>query len=267
MGRTSTDAVPKRTAWDTGALLRFTWTLGTAFVAESVLLGVSALPALAFVRWHAGWGLSEPWQTLVLSMSAVPAYLVFSVVLMVASAAAMRILGWRPIPDAEMSIAELGWPLCNWARYQIAGHIVGFLTGGLLRSTPVWSMYVRLNGARIGRRVWINSVGVTDHCLLDLGDDVVIGAGVHMSGHTVEHGVVKTAPVRIGAGSTVGVNAHVEIGADIGPGCQIGSLAMVPKYSVLRGPGVFVGVPARRVDPGDPPTGDVDRRVPEDDDG
>jgi acetyltransferase-like isoleucine patch superfamily enzyme len=267
MGRTSADAVPKHMAWDTGALLRFTWTLATAFVAESVLLGVSALPALAFVRWHAGWGLPEPWHTLVLSMSAVPAYLVFSLLLMMTSAAARRILGWRPVPDTEMSIAELGWPLCDWARYQIAGHIVGFLTGGLLRSTPVWSMYVRLNGARIGRRVWINSVGVTDHCLLDLGDDVVIGAGVHMSGHTVEHGVVKTAPVRIGAGSTVGVNAHVEIGADIGPGCQIGSLAMVPKYSVLRGPGVFVGVPARRVESETPAPGDIDRLEPEGGDG
>ena len=110
-------------------------------------------------------------------------------------------------------------------------------------------MYMRLNGARLGRRVWVNSLGVTDHCLLDFGDDVVIGAGVHLSGHTVERGVVVLAPVRIGAGSTVGVNAHVEIGAVIGERCQIGSLSMVPKHAVLEGPGTYVGVPARRLEP------------------
>jgi acetyltransferase-like isoleucine patch superfamily enzyme len=127
----------------------------------------------------------------------------------------------------------------------MSAHVVGFLAGGLLRATPVWSFYMRLNGARLGRRVWVNSLGVTDHCLLDFGDDVVIGAGVHLSGHTVERGIVILAPVRIGAGSSIGVNAHIEIGADIGPGCQIGSLSMVPKHSVLPGPGTYAGVPAR----------------------
>ena len=166
---------------------------------------------------------------------------------MALSAGAMRMLRWRPTAPMDMPIADLGWPLCNWARYQISTHVVSFFAGGLLRATPVWSAYLRWNGARLGRRVWVNSLGVTDHCLLDFGDDVVIGSGVHLSGHTVEHGVVRTAGVRIGAGSTVGVNAHIEIGAEIGPRCQIGSLSMVPKFAVLTGPGTYVGVPVRRL--------------------
>jgi acetyltransferase-like isoleucine patch superfamily enzyme len=51
--------------------------------------------------------------------------------------------------------------------------------------------------------------------------------------------------VVIGAGSTIGVNAHVEIGVVIGENCQVGSLSMVPKFTVLPGPGTYVGVPAR----------------------
>ena len=247
MGQTTAAQATTRTPWGRAAVARFVWTLTTAFVVESVLLGVAALPAVAFVRWHAGWGLAEPWHTLVLTMSVVPAYLAFAATLMVLSALMTKLLGWRPTAPARMPIAELDWSLCNWARYQIATYVVSYLAGGLLRSTPVWSMYMRMNGAKIGRRVWVNSLGVTDHCLLEFGDDVVIGAGVHLSGHTVEHGVVLTAPVRIGAGSTIGVNAHVEIGADIGPRCQIGSLSMVPKHSVLPGPGVYVGVPARKL--------------------
>jgi acetyltransferase-like isoleucine patch superfamily enzyme len=229
---------------------RFVWTLASSFVVESVLFGLAALPAVVFFRWHTTWSIdSSIVRTLVLAMALVPSYAIFAVLLMALSAGAMRLLGWRPEAPAEMVIAELGWPLCNWARYQISSHVVAFFAGGLLRATPIWSAYMRWNGARFGRRVWVNSLGVTDHCLLEFGDDVVIGSGVHLSGHTVERGVVRTAAVSIGAGSTIGVNAHVEIGANIGPGCQIGSLSMVPKYSTLAGPGTYVGVPARRLEP------------------
>lgn len=235
--------------WSPRSLRRFVWTMASSFVVESTVFALAALPAVVFFRWHATWPIdSSIVRTLVLAMALVPSYAIFAVLLMALSAGAMRLLGWRPEAPAEMVIAELGWPLCNWARYQISAHVVAFFAGGLLRATPIWSAYMRWNGARFGRRVWVNSLGVTDHCLLEFGDDVVIGSGVHLSGHTVERGVVRTAAVKIGAGSTIGVNAHVEIGADIGSGCQIGSLSMVPKYSKLPGPGVYVGVPARRLE-------------------
>ena len=67
------------------------------------------------------------------------------------------------------------------------------------RPTPYRASVLRavldvLAGARLGRRVYVNSLAVTDYSLLDFGDDVVIGDGVHLSGHTVEHGVLKTGP-------------------------------------------------------------------------
>ena len=249
----ASSGVEAHQAWDSAALFRFAWTAASALVVESLLLGLAALPALAFFDWHLRWDVDPAWwHTIVLVMALVPAYVIFAVLLMVLSAGAMRVLRWRPEAPAEMPIAELGWPLCRWARYQISAHIVGFFAGGLLRATPLWSFYMRLNGAKLGRRVWVNSLGVTDHCLLDFGDDVVIGAGVHLSGHTVERGVVRTAPIRIGAGSTIGVNAHVEIGADIGAHVQIGSLSMVPKFTTLEGPGTYVGVPARLIERQEP---------------
>jgi len=97
----------------------------------------------------------------------------------------------------------------------------------------------------------VNSLDVRDDCLLKLGDDVVIGAGVHLSGHTVERGVVRTAPIRLGSGTTVGVGCHVEIGVETGPRCQIGSLSVVPKFSRLEGDATWVGCPVRKLEPRD----------------
>lgn len=240
---------PKRDPWNRRAVLRFAWGVTSIFLVESVIFGLAVLPAVLFWEWHFSWSVAPHWvRVLVLATSFVPTYFVFAFALMALSALAMRALGWRPPERAEIRIADLDWPLLDWARYGIASHVVRVFAGVLLRSTPAWVWYMRLNGARIGRRVWVNSLDVRDHCLLEIGDDVVIGAGVHLSGHTLERGVVRTAPVRLGSGTTVGVGSHVEIGVETGPRCQIGSLSMVPKFLRLEGDATWVGCPVRKLD-------------------
>jgi acetyltransferase-like isoleucine patch superfamily enzyme len=130
----------------------------------------------------------------------------------------------------------------------ISTHVVRVLVGTLFRSSPLWTWYLRLNGARMGRGVYINSLSISDHNLLDFGDRVVIGEGVHLSGHTVEGGLVKTGPVRLGEGVTVGLGSMIGIGVTAGPRCQIGALSVVPKFTALDGDAIYAGVPARRLE-------------------
>ena len=88
---------------------------------------------------------------------------------------------------------------------------------------------------RIGSGVYINSLSISDHNMLEFGDGVVIGESVHLSGHTVEGGVVKTGRVRLGRGVTVGLGSMVGIGVEAGERCQIGALSVVPKNTQARG--------------------------------
>ena len=248
----SADRPPERGGflpWTSTAWVRFAWTLISAFAVESIVLGLAAFPAVAFWAWHFRWEVAPSGlRIVVLAMSFVPAYLLFAVALMALSAWSTRLLGWRVRPGLELAIADLPWPMLDWVRYAISTHVVRVLAGTMLRNTPVWNWYMRENGARLGRRVWINSLDVTDHCLLDFGDDVVIGAGVHLSGHTVERGLLCTAPVVLGRGVTIGVGANIEIGVEAGPGCQIASLSAVPKHAKLDGHCSYAGAPARRLD-------------------
>lgn len=230
--------------WHRTLAVRFAWTIVSVFTVESILVGLSALPAVAFFEWHAALDLSPRWlEIVIIAMSLIPAYAIFSVVLMAASAWTMRLLGWRPPERAELPIADLAPELCNWGRYMISSYIVRMLVGPFTQATFVWTWYMRMNGAKIGRRVWVNSLGVTDHCNLTFGDDVVVGAGVHMSAHTVERGVVRIAPVSVGAQSTIGVGTHVQIGVEIGANCQIGSMSVIPKFTQLERPGSYAGIP------------------------
>lgn len=219
------------------------------FVVETITVGVAALPAVACWSW--AWSrtaASGPLaQIVVIAISVVPAYLVFAIGLAALSAAGMAMLGWRTPPPGEWRVRELEWPLLDWCRYMVSTHVVRVFVGAFFRSSPVWTWYLRWNGATIGRGVYVNSLSISDHNLLEFGDGVVIGEGVHLSGHTVEGGVVRTGRVRLGRGVTVGLGSIVGIGAEAGDGCQIGALSVVPKHARLDAGTIYAGVPARPI--------------------
>jgi acetyltransferase-like isoleucine patch superfamily enzyme len=235
---------------------RGVWTVLSGFVVESLVFALAVLPAALFWAWHFRLSLPVNWlRTLVLTLAFVPAYLLFAFGLIVFSALVTRLLGWRTPAGMEMRIADMEWPLLRWARYMISQHIVRLFAGAFYRSTPVWTLYLRLNGAKMGRGVFVNSLVLTDHNLLEFGDGVVIGSDVHLSGHTVEAGVVKTAPVRLGKNVTVGTGSVIGIGVEVGDNTQVGALSLIPKHRTLAANAVYVGVPVRRLDapePGEP---------------
>ena len=225
---------------------RIVWTVATLVVVQSIVCGLAVLPVAAVWEPLIAWTAGDPIaQAVALSFAVVPSYALFAIVLMFGSAAATRVTGWRTQPNAHMRLADLDWPLLSWVRYMVAIHIVRLFAGTLFRGTPIWSAYLRLNGARVGRRVYVNSLAVSDHNLLEFGDDVVIGGDVHLSGHTVEGGFVKTAPVRLGNHVTVGLGSVIGIGVTIGSDVQVGALSLVPKHVTLDGDRIYVGVPAR----------------------
>ncbi len=227
--------------------LRVVWAAISVAVVESAVVGLAAAAPVLLLQ-ELGRATSGAVRVGVLVVAFGPAYVVFTLCLMVFSALVMRALGWRTPPSATLRIADAEWPLLDWARGLAAAHVVRLLAGALLRATPLWSMYLRLNGARVGRRVFVNSLQVMDHNLLELGDGVVIGSAAHLSGHTVEHGHVKTGSVRLDHNVTIGVGSVVGIDVVIGAGTQVGALSLVPKRSRLPAGAVYAGIPVQRVD-------------------
>jgi acetyltransferase-like isoleucine patch superfamily enzyme len=246
---------PSRRPPSSGAGWRIVWAISTALVVQTLVVAAAVLPVLAAWTALAGWTTDRPlFRAIVFSLALPPSYAVFALLLMAMSAISTRALGWKSPPDAEMPIADMGWPLLGWVRYMIAIHVVRILAGLLLKGSPVWTAYLRLAGARLGRRVYINSLAVSDYNLLEFGDGVVIGADVHIAGHTVERGVVKTGTVRLGRNVLIGIGTVVDIGIEAGDGCHVAALSFVPKYSKLEAGATYAGLPVRRVN------GTTDRR-------
>ena len=223
------------------------WAAVSVILLETVLLGVSVAPVLAFVSWQSTWPLAGAQRILLLSLAVAPLYLLFAAVLIVTSPLATRLLGWRTPENLTARLTDFAWPVLDWGRYLMTIHVVRVFAGPAFRSTPLWSLYLRLNGARVGRLVWVNSLAVMDHNLLELDDDVVIGSDVHLSGHTVEHGMLRTARVHLGPGTVIGVGSVVGIGVTTGAGTQVGALSVVPKFATLDGGAAYAGAPVQRL--------------------
>jgi serine acetyltransferase len=218
-------------------------------IVQSVVCGLALLPVvLMWLPLNAWLSTGIAIRAIVFSLLLVPSYILFALVLMALSAAATLVTGVRTPANTEMRIADMGWPLMKWVQYMVAIHIVRVLAGTLFCGSPIWTAYLRLNGARIGRRVYVNTLFISDHNLLEFGDDVVIGAEVHLSGHTVEDGFVKTAGVRLGHGVTIGLGSTIDIGVEVGPRTQIGAMSLIPKHTQLPADSTYAGVPVRRLD-------------------
>lgn len=215
---------------------------------QAIICGVAMTPAVFL--WSAAIQRApadSPWRLVIASMLLAPSYVLFALCLMPVSAAITRAVGARTPRRVELRISDMSWTLMRWVQYMTASHVVRLVAGTLFRGSPLWTAYLRMNGARIGKRVFINTLSIADHNALELGDDVIIGADVHISGHTVEGGMLKTAPVRLASNVTIGLGSVIDIDVEIGPHCEIGALTLVPKHARLDGHAVYVGIPAHRI--------------------
>lgn len=229
---------------------RAAWTIASILAVESFVFGLSVLPAFYFWTWTLTWAIPDfPFlRPAIVATTLVPAYVVFAVAFAWLSAQSTRVFGWRTKPGAALKLRDLEWPLLDWTRYMTSTHVVRVLVGTIFRASPLWTAYMHWNGARIGRGVHINSLSISDHNMLEFGDGVVIGESVHLSGHTVEGGMVKTGRVTLGRFVTVGLGSMVGINVEAGERCQIGALSVVLKGSTLDPDSIYAGVPARKID-------------------
>ena len=77
-----------------------------------------------------------------------------------------------------------------------------------LRATPWLPLALRCMGARIGKRVFMDTTDVTEYDCVAIGDDAVLHAWSGPQTHLFEDRVMKIGQVRIGAGVSVGPHHH-----------------------------------------------------------
>jgi non-ribosomal peptide synthetase-like protein len=119
----------------------------------------------------------------------------------------------------------------------------------LFAGSPVYSLYLRALGAKVGRRVVIFSRTVpvcTD--MLVIGDDTVIRKESSFTGYRAVAGVIKTGPVSIGREALIGEHTLLDIGTSVGNGSQLGHTSSLQEGQTVPDGQRWHGSSAERTD-------------------
>ena len=117
----------------------------------------------------------------------------------------------------------------------------------LLAGTPYICWFFRLLGARIGRRVYLDTTEMTEFDLIQIGDDVIVNLDCTLQTHLFEDRVMKMAEVQIGSHCNLGAMSLILYDTRILEGATVGDLSLVMKGETLPTNSSWSGIPGRRV--------------------
>ncbi|EZP48711.1 Pls/PosA family non-ribosomal peptide synthetase [Sphingomonas sp. RIT328] len=156
-------------------------------------------------------------------------------------------LKWLVVGRYKATTAPL-WSTFVWRTELVTATYENLAVANLLeplRGTPWIGLYLRLMGAKVGRRCYIDTTDLTEHDLVTIGDDVALNDFAGLQTHLFEDRVMKVGPIRVGDRATIGSLAIVLYDAEVGADAQLGDLSVVMKGETLPDGTNWEGSPAR----------------------
>lgn len=213
----------------------------------AVTAGLALAPALlAFERLS---GLVALWPASLrypgLGISLVLCYLVYGFCLILIAPLFNLLLGgrlsaWR---GPQVSAGALRWYVHATLTLLPRLSFLEFLC-----ASPYLNLYYRLMGMRIGPGVTINTTAIADPSLIELGARVTLGGSCSVLAHYAQGGYLVVAPVKIGAGATIGLRAIVMGGVTVGEKAKVLAGSFVLPNTVIPPGETWAGIPAVRME-------------------
>ncbi|ORX37297.1 hypothetical protein BD324DRAFT_439618 [Kockovaella imperatae] len=141
------------------------------------------------------------------------------------------------------------WSLQVWLSEAVTSIYESLLTPlfmDLFLGTPYCAMVLRLFGTRIGKKVTLLSLDITEFDMVSLGDESVLNAQSGPQTHLFEDRIMKVGHVHLEAHSVLKTASTCLPGSTIGAGSTVGSLSLVMKGEVVPPNQVWEGAPIRR---------------------
>ncbi|HTQ00211.1 MAG TPA: DapH/DapD/GlmU-related protein [Casimicrobiaceae bacterium] len=228
---------------------RLLWLLGPLpFLALAILtMGLAAGAGAAvfhalhpFVDGVSSW-LRYPLTGVLLALG----YFAYGLAILVIAPAINFVLGGRlsPYRGSAVTLAALRWYVHCTMTLVVRYSFLEFVT-----PSPFSQMYYRLMGMRIGREVTLNSTAIADPSLIAIGDRATIGGSANILAHYAQGGYLVIAPVKIGAGATIGMRAIVMGGVEVGEKAKVLANSFVLPNTKIPAGESWAGIPAQRIE-------------------
>ncbi len=116
----------------------------------------------------------------------------------------------------------------------------------LLTGTPWICGFFRLMGAKIGKRVFLDTTYLTEFDLISIGDDAALNDSCTIQTHLFEDRVMKMSTIHIGAHCSVGAGSVVLYDTLMQDGATLGDLSLLMKGESLPAHTQWHGTPAHK---------------------
>ncbi len=141
------------------------------------------------------------------------------------------------------------YPLWGWFyfRWWLATTIEAAVPVSYLTGTPLYNLYLRCMGAKIGKNAHLDSDAFASYDLLAIGDDSSVNADSNLLGYTVENGWLKIGRVTIGRRCFVGARAALRHDTVMEDDSALEDLSLLPQGATIPRGQTWLGSPARPI--------------------
>ena len=117
--------------------------------------------------------------------------------------------------------------------------------------SPMFNVWARLMGSKIGRSVWCETWWLPEFDLVHLEDNVSVNRGTVLQTHLFHDRIMRMEPVTMRRGSTLGPNSFVLPGATIEERTTVAPGSLVMRQETVPSDGNWGGNPIRHLEAGD----------------
>jgi non-ribosomal peptide synthetase-like protein len=114
-----------------------------------------------------------------------------------------------------------------------------------LKGTPWLPISLRLLGVKVGKRVWLGTIDITEYDMVTIGDDTALNNNCGPQTHLFEDRVMKVGKVKMGARSSIGARSIVLYDSEVGDDTRLSALSLVMKGENLQNGTNWEGSPVR----------------------
>lgn len=143
---------------------------------------------------------------------------------------------WKPARIPVWSMA--------YFRFWLVKGLTQSAPPALMAGTPVYNLYLRLLGAKVGRGTVLQASAAVCTDMLVIGRNTIVRRDSIMLGYQAEAGVIETGAVTIGDNVFIGEECILEIGSRMENDTQLGHGSNLEKGQVARAGKRYHGTPA-----------------------
>ncbi|MEP1206172.1 MAG: Pls/PosA family non-ribosomal peptide synthetase [Rhizobiaceae bacterium] len=156
---------------------------------------------------------------------------------------AVKWLVWGRFKQQEVKL----WSL-DYVRFWIAQLSTRANPMAAFAGSPLYNVYLRMLGAKIGRGARIFAPPPVCADLVSIGENSVVRQTAMLTGFTVHRGIVRMGNVEIGDNSFIGEASMMDINTKIGSGSQLGTSSCLHQNHEVPDGEIYQGSPAQKTE-------------------